>query len=140
MRVWVQRILVIFFALGAVYYAFQAYKSTAGLGAVGDTTIDKWESRFVELKEQLPVKSGVVGYGADFDVPGMEANIADQESEYILAQYTMAPIVLERSTDHEWIVGNLTPKAFEAWKNSFPETVEVFEFGKNVYLIHKVGQ
>jgi hypothetical protein len=52
----------------------------------------------------------------------------------------MAPVVLERSTDHEWIVGNLTPQALEAWKSSFTEPIEVFEFGKNLYLIHKVGQ
>ncbi len=139
-RLWLQRILVLLFAAGSVFYAVQAYKSTFGLGAVGDTSIDKWEKRFVDLKEQLPVKNGVVGYVADFDIKGVESNIADQEAEYILAQYTMAPVVLERSTDHEWVIGNLSPQAFEIWNNSQAGQFEVFGFGKDLYLFHKVGQ
>ena len=131
---------MVIFAAGAVYYASQAFKSTEGLGVVGDETMDKWEQRFTELKEQLPVKNGTVGYLADFDVEGVESNIADQEAEYILAQYTMAPVVLERGTNREWIVGNLSLQAYKIWESSTNQKVEVFGFGKNLYLIHKVGQ
>lgn len=139
-RIWLQRIFIVVLFMGAIFYAYQTFRSTDQLGAIGDPTIDNWEKRFVALKEQLPVKNGIIGYLADFDIPGVQSNISDQEAEYILAQYTMAPVVLERGTNREWILGNLTPSAFKIWEGTATGKYEVTGFGKNLYLIHKVGQ
>ena len=124
--------------LSALSYAFQAFNSTTEFDADGDETIERWDERFAKLKEKLPVKHGVVGYLADFDVAGIESSLADQEAEYILAQYSMAPIVLARSTHYEWIIGNLSHQAYTAWLDSAVGAYEVTDFRDNLYLIHRV--
>ncbi len=51
---------------------------------------------------------GVIGYLADWDIPNAKYGSSDQEVEFLLAQYTVAPVVLERGADHELILGNFS--------------------------------
>lgn len=53
------------------------------------------DERFASLKAALP-QSGVVGYVGD----------ANDTADYYLAQYALAPLVLEHSPNHPLVVGN----------------------------------
>jgi len=54
------------------------------------------DGRFAALKAALPER-GVIGYTGDAGAsPG----------EYYLAQYALAPLVVEYSANHAWVVGN----------------------------------
>jgi hypothetical protein len=58
--------------------------------------------RFARLKAALPQR-GVIGYVGDAG----EAGVAP----YYLAQYALAPLVLDRSPNHPFVVGNFSSSA-----------------------------
>ena len=68
--------------------------------------------RFAPVRGALPFVRGVIGYISDSDVPGADFNAANDEGEYILTQYALAPIVLVRGTDQEWNLANLSRESF----------------------------
>ena len=72
-------------------------------------------------------RSGVVGYvGAP----------ADSIECYYLAQYALAPLVVDRSPNHPLIVGN-----FPSSPSQVPENLEVLrDFGNGVLLLAGKGQ
>jgi len=137
LRQLIQRIFICTLILLALLNSIELFITRRYSEQTGNDTISQWEERFTRLKKQLPVQGGTIGYLGDFDIQGIEINIADQETEYILAQYTMAPIVLERGTDHEWIIGNLSAEAYRAWVISNSGEYEITAFGNDLYLIHQ---
>jgi hypothetical protein len=75
--------------------------------------ISTYERRFAELRKALP-PHGVVGYLGHPEPTGInprEANAAAllHFRRYLLAQYTLAPLVLIESTEPEFVVGNFDP-------------------------------
>jgi hypothetical protein len=77
--------------------------------------ISTYERRFAELRAMLPAR-GVVGYlgvPAPTGVTPREANAAAllHFRRYLLAQYTLAPVLLNQSTEPELVVGNFEPGA-----------------------------
>jgi hypothetical protein len=74
----------------------------------------------------------------EWDVPGIEYSYWDQESEYLLAQYALAPLILVKGPAAEWNVAVLSPQAFEAWSELNPGLFEVQHIRQNVYLLHKL--
>ena len=67
------------------------------------------DQRFAALKAALPSR-GVIGYIGE---PG-NSGIAD----YYLAQYALAPLVLDRSTNHPLVVGNFPASPVQASSNT----------------------
>lgn len=61
-----------------------------------DAVSRRSDQRFAALKELLPER-GAVGYIGDS---------ADPTADYYLAQYALAPLVVEQSVNHPLIVGN----------------------------------
>jgi hypothetical protein len=112
--------------------------STKERGSLGQDPVTQWETKFVRLKNALPTGTAVVGYLADWDVPGIPYDDGNQHGEYVLIQYTLSPVILTRGMEHEWIVGNLTHEAYEKWQSSAQGNFEVSFFKNNLYLIHKV--
>ncbi len=78
---------------------------SAGQDVAGDDMVTAWDKRLRKVRLLLP-EYGVVGYLADWDIPGYTFGSSDQEVEFLLAQYTVAPVVLERGADHQLILGN----------------------------------
>jgi hypothetical protein len=112
--------------------------STKERGSLEQDPVTQWETKFVRLKKALPQDTDVVGYLADWDVPGITYNDGNQHGEYVLIQYTLSPVIVARGTDYEWIVGNLTHEAYEKWQSSSQGKFEVSFYKNNLYLIHKV--
>lgn len=92
-----------------LYSSVNGYQ-TAALSAgdvKGDDMVTAWDKRLRKIRPLLP-EYGVIGYMADWDIPGGTFGSSDQEVEFLLAQYTVAPVVLERGAAHSIILGNFS--------------------------------
>ena len=98
----------------------------------------EWEKRFIPIKDDLPFKYGVIGYVADWDIPGLNYDPANTEAEHILTQYALTPIVVSRDINHEWILVNLDAANFETWFASQRGNLEVTRYKFNLYLVHRI--
>jgi len=98
----------------------------------------EWEKRFEPIKESLPFTYGVIGYAADWDIPGLSYDPANTEAEHILTQYTLTPIVVSRDTSHEWILVNLDAANFDTWFALQEGKFEVTKYKYNLYLVHRI--
>jgi hypothetical protein len=135
---WLQRIIIVLIVLASLYASVQNLISTKYLGSITDDPVADWEIRFAPLKAQLPFKRGVVGYISDSNIPGYTYNAANDEGEYVLAQYVLAPIIIVRGTGQEWNIGNLDKPAYDIWSQSNQGQFEVIPFKDKLYLIHRL--
>lgn len=100
--------------------------------------IAAWEKRFEPIKESLPFTRGVIGYAADWDLPGANYDPANTEAEHVLTQYTLTPIVVSRDTSHEWILVNMDAANFDTWFALQEGEFEVTRYKYNLYLVHRI--
>lgn len=135
---WVRRGILILILLGSLYASVQNLLSTRSLGSTTDDPVADWEKRFAPLKRQLPFVRGVVGYISDSSVPGVDFNEANDEGEYVLTQYVMAPIVIVKGTAQEWNIANLSPQAFGVWSRDNQGQFDVTQFKGGLYLLHRI--
>lgn len=92
-----------------------------------DAVVQRSDVRFAELKKLLPDR-GVVGYIGQPGVPGL--------ADYYLAAYALAPVVLDDSPNHPYVVGNFpaTPPS------SIPQNLHlVHDFGNGVLLFARTS-
>ncbi len=135
---WVRRGILILILLGSLYASIQNLISTPSLGSTTDDPVADWEKRFAPLKKQLPFVRGFVGYISDSSIPGISFNEPNDEGEYVLTQYVMAPIIIVKGTDQEWNIGNLSPQAYGAWSKTNNGKFQVTPFKGGLYLLHRV--
>ena len=102
-------------------------------------TVGKWEKRVEAVLKHIPSDTKVVGYVADWDIPGMNYSLVDQDAEYTLTQYALAPLMIEPGLDHEWVIGNFTGSGFREWLDTQLPSYEIKEIGFGIYVIHKTS-
>jgi hypothetical protein len=103
----------------------------------GSLALEAWEERLAPARRNLPVQRGVVGYVAEWDVPGIEYSPGDQEAEFLLSQYALAPLVLVRGAQAEWNVAVFSPEAFRAWKAANEQYFDIIQLRHNVFILHR---
>jgi len=136
---WMRRIFIGFLVGASLFAAVNNLASTAELGSLQRDPVADWERRFVVLRAKLPFTRGVIGYISDSDVPGASFDAANDEGEYILTQYALAPIILVRGTGQEWNLANLTRASFDLWRTLHPTGFElVWEHG-GLYLLRRAA-
>lgn len=84
-----------------------------------------WRSgqRFAALREALP-KRGVIGYIGQTDS-------AEGIGDYYVTQYTLAPLVVDRSTAHPIVIGNFPSSP----PSQIPRDLELLkDFGHGLLL------
>ncbi len=114
------------FYFWGIYYDYSNDKSDYVSG---------WESRLADLKKDIPAGQERIGYVSDWDINGFDK---DAYIEFVLTQYTLAPLFLERNLNHEWIVANSNSNDFLNWfADQMTEEYSVHSFGNGIYLIHK---
>lgn len=97
--------------------------------------VSNWESRLIDLKREIPASEKGVGYISDWDMVGYDKDVY---IELVLTKYTLAPILVEKSLNHEWIVANSTSSEFLGWVAAqITEPYTIQDFGSGIYLIHK---
>jgi hypothetical protein len=107
---------------------------------VAQDEISTYERRFDDLRKMLPPR-GVVGYlGHPEPIGGAprEANAAAllHFRRYLLAQYSLAPLLLIESTEPDFVIGNFDPGV------TVPATAGlrvVRDFGDGLVLLRRAG-
>lgn len=100
--------------------------------------VTKWEDHVRALREAIPPGVKQVGY---VDVFTPEGDAVYDPNEFQLMQYSLAPVVLQIGTDHEWIVGNFAEDSnLEARLDEELGNYEIQGFGFGLYLIHDLGE
>jgi len=81
------------------------------------------DQRFSALKAALPER-GVVGYIGEPGIPAL--------ADYYLAQYSLAPLVIDHSPNHPLVIGNFPDSSS---KNALPNDLKlVKDFGDGILL------
>lgn len=105
---------------------------------IADDMVTHWDKRMSALRADLPKDAAIIGYVGDWDVlPEGEYYYADEETEYILTQYALSPVIVQRGDEHTWVIANLSTKAYEIWIKTQPENIKVVEYGPRIYLVYK---
>jgi hypothetical protein len=136
---WIRRGLLVSVALASLFASVQNLARTPDLGSLKDDAVADWVERFDPIKARLPFQRGVVGYISDAQVPGIEFNSADELGEYVLSQYALAPIILERGARREWCIANLSRQAYKTWSSTNQSIFDVVWSGRGLYLLHRVA-
>ena len=88
-----------------------------------DNIAKRSDQRFSAVKQALPTR-GVIGYigeNGDSALP-----------DYYLAQYALAPLVVDRSIQHKFVIGNFPGSEVPA---SLPGLRKMQDFGNGVVLL-----
>jgi hypothetical protein len=136
---WLQRILLGLIAAASLYASVGNLNATADLGRIAEDPVADWEVRFEPLRARLPFVRGVVGYLSDSGVPGVTYDKANDEGEYILTQYALAPIIIVWGTDQEWNVANLSAEAYRLWSAQEHNEFDIRALGRGLYLLHRTA-
>jgi hypothetical protein len=114
-------IATLLFVLGCLLSTVRVLRDAPRPGHLStDEVAKRSDQRFATLKAALPPR-GVVGYIGES---------SDPVADYYLAQYALAPLVVDRSPDHPLVIGN-----FPAAQPSSSEHLQlVTDFGNGVLL------
>jgi len=102
-------------------------------------SVSKWEKRVKAVLNHVPNNVTEFGYVADWDIPNSGYNIIDQDNEYTLTQYALAPRIVQPGLDHEWIIGNFTYPGFRDWLAKNLSSYKITEIGFGIYVIHRTS-
>jgi len=133
-----QRVILAGIIAASIYFGFQNLRSAMAIGSLTSDPVTQWEVRFQAVKKLLPFQRGVIGYLTNSDVPGAKYDVNNEDGEYTLTQYSMAPIILVRGDHEEWTIANLNSKAFQLWSQSNHGQFRVIPLKDDLYLLQRL--
>jgi len=105
---------------------------------IANDMISSWDKRMAALRADLPAGVETIGYVGNWDIlPEGDYVYADEETEFVLTQYALSPVIIERGADEEWIILNLNPKAYDIWLQGQPSNMQITDYGLRIFLAHK---
>lgn len=137
-RLILQRVMIAGIVVAGIYFSIQNLRHAVAIGSLASDPVTQWEVRFKPVKKLLPFQRGTVGYITNSDVPGASFDPNNEEGEYTLTQYTMAPIILVRGDNQEWTIASLNSKAYQIWSRSNQGQFHVIPLNDNLYLFHRL--
>src|SRR5215218_8068392 len=124
---------VLLLCVSAVVYSVEICRRTHVLTKEPPDNITLHETRLAELRKRLPAR-GVVGYVADdFD----RVDTPRAWRRFATTQYSLAPVILERTTAHELVVGVFDDPGAIPAVAAGGGLLLVEEFGEGVALFKK---
>ncbi len=136
----VQAFAVIAVAGFSIFSAAQYWKSTRDSWnpeLLVNDPVSSWERKIARVK--LPPEVGnEIGYVADWDINPGYAPI-DQDEEYVLTQYALAPRIVSRGENYQWLIGNFTLPGANDWLDQHFKGAKIHYYGWGIYLIHRLG-
>ena len=124
---------VVLLCASANIYAVEICRRTHVLTAGPTDPITLNEMRLAELRKRLSAH-GVVGYIAD-DFDGVDRDTAWRE--FATTQYSLAPVILERTTTHKLVVGNFKDPSSIPTVAAHSNLLLIEDFGSGVVLFEK---
>lgn len=96
-----------------------------------------WAERLQKIKNDLP-EEGVVGYLSEMDYPGLSYDIIDSDEEFVMTQYMLTPLILDRGNpNYDLVIGNFVGKGPFKFEEVFGLQV-VNEYGFGIYLLEPI--
>lgn len=104
----------------------------------GEDPVSVWEKRLADIKADLP-EQGEVGYLSEWDIAGFNSDIIDQTEEYSMTQYSLAPLIVVKGANEEWIIGNFgdTPPGFKI--DDYFHVQIIHNYGWGIYLLKRTA-
>jgi hypothetical protein len=97
-----------------------------------------WAERLQNIKSDLPDK-GVVGYLSEMDYPGLSYNIIDSDEEFVMTQYNLAPLILDRGNpNHQLVIANIVGDGPFDFEGVFGLRV-INNYGYGIYLLEPIS-
>ena len=124
---------VLLLCVSAVIYAVEICRRTHVLTKAPPDNITLHEMRLAELRKRLPAR-GVVGYVSD------DLGVAGEDRawrRFATTQYSLAPVILERTAAHEVVVGVFDDPGASTAASAGGDLLLVEEFGEGVVLFKK---
>ena len=139
-KIYLQRFSLVVIAFFCVKTGIESLISSSNERSNDTTVVTNWDKRLSKLTAHIPFKRGPIGYISGEDIPGATFSPNDAAGEYVLTQYSVAPLILVRGTDQEWNILNLDTKTYEKWHQAHLNDFEVVDFSGGMHLIHKVNK
>jgi hypothetical protein len=137
---YLQRIILTIIVILGIKTGIENFTTSINEPSNDTAVVTNWNNRLSKLIAQIPIKRGFVGYISNEDILGASFSTEDNEEEYVLTQYTIAPLILIRGTDQEWNILNLEPENYKNWMQKNSEDFEFVKSGGGMYLVHKVNK
>jgi len=128
-------LLVLLSAYSSITYLISTLREWNPRLVTNDGVYD-WDTRLADARADLPADVKVIGYVSEWDILP-DYDYPDNETEYVLTQFAMAPVIVTRADQHEWLLVNLSPKDFETWAATQPANIKVTKYKQGIYLVHK---
>jgi hypothetical protein len=123
-----------------IWVGWTNYRDIAATQYTASGSLAEWERRLAPLKKIMPLSPGVVGYVSDAGSVGIGYYALDAQIEYMLTQYTMAPIIVAPDSNHDWIIGDLSKEGYNSWLQANPGKFDTISLNYGIYLIHRLDQ
>jgi hypothetical protein len=137
----IKKSAVIVLALGAIVlgaWHFVEYASQWNPQFISNDMVSSWDKRLAGVRTDLPADVKAVGYVGDWDImPASDYIYANEETEFVLTQYALAPVIVDRGDKDQWVILNLTPKAYAVWIKTQPQNIKITDYGLRIFLVHK---
>lgn len=132
---------VIILALGSIIlgaWHFVEYALKWNPEFIANDMISSWDKRMAGLRADLPADVKTIGYVGNWDIlPATDIVYADEETEFVLTQYALSPVIIKRGDNEKWIILNLNPTAYNIWMQSQPQDIKITDYGLRIFLVHK---
>ena len=132
---------VILLALGSIIlgaWHLVEYALTWNPEFIANDMVSSWDKRMAGLRADLPADVKTIGYVGNWDIlPSSDYVYADEETEFVLTQYALSPIIIERGDNEEWVILNLNREAYDIWIKRQPQDIKITDYGLRIFLVHK---
>lgn len=135
----VRKILVALLLAFSLFSMYQLVFASTHIGDTGSERLDLWEADMGRVREAIPVDRGVVGYISEEDLDNAEFAFWDNETEFMLTQYALAPLILKKGLASEWNVVVLREEDLKGWLEANPGNYEVIKVKGQFSVLHDLG-
>ena len=116
---------------------FQESKQIWNPQMINQDATTMWAERLERIKKDLP-ETGIVGYISEMDYPGMPFGLIDSDEEFVMTQYTLVPLILDRGNPHhDYVIGNIVGEGPFEFEELFGLEIKK-EYGYGIYLLGPV--
>jgi len=135
---YLQRIVLVIITILAIKTGMETFIKNITSPDHDTAVVAQWDVRIAKLIAPIPFKHGFVGYISNTDIPDTVFSTENEEGEYILTQYAVAPLILISGTEQEWNILNVDRKALNKWFTANANDFEFVMSSGGMFLVHKV--
>ena len=120
-----------------VYSSFDHFLLTLNTPS-HDEGVRRFEERLKNLRDLIPLEHGIIGYISNENIDSVEYDAANASGEYVLSQYALSPLILDKGKYHEWNILNMTSNAYNLWNKQHGSDFKVVGSGGGFYLVQRL--